>query len=252
MDTRCPVEKTGTVWVNRGNSEGIQNDVNYALETLGVDYIDIVVLCRVPFDIPLEDTMAGLKAVVESGKARAIGLSEASAGVISRAHAIFPIQYVEQEWSLFARDIEEEIVPVCRERGIKIVAYCPLGRGALTEELKNLQTAALDPHDYRLTAPKFQPENFEHNARIVDLIQEVATRKQISVSQLALAWLHAQGDDVIPIPGTTKINHLRDNVSALTVALSEEELAEINSILESNPVKGDRYAHMAMTFHGNK
>lgn len=252
MDTRCPPEKTGTVWVNRGNVEGIQNDVDYALETLGVDYIDIVVLCRIPFDIPLEESMAGLKAVVDAGKAKEIGLCEASAKVISHAHSIFPIQYIEQEWSLFTRDIEADIVPACREREIKIVAYSPLGRGYLTESLRHLQSTELHVNDFRQTQPQFQPENFEPNAKIVDLIQQVATRKGCSIGQLALAWLHAQGSDVIPIPGTTKRDHLHQNLTALNIDLTLEELAEINTILDGNPVRGDRCAHMVTTFHSNK
>lgn len=253
MDTRCPVEKTGTVWVNRGSEEGIRADVEYALEAAGLDYIDIVVLCRVPFDIPLEESMRGLQAMVNEGKARAIGLSEASAMTIRKAHAMFPVQYIEQEWSMWTRDCEEQIVPTCRELGIKIVAYSPLGRGFLTGSLTQSEVEnSLDPNDYRKHNPRFQGENLQQNEKIVDGIRRIAERIGCSVSQLALAWLHAQGPDVIPIPGTTSIAHLHDNLGALDIELNEDDLAEIEAILDASPVAGDRYPHMAITFHGNK
>jgi len=134
MDTRCPVERTGTSWIIRASPEEIRADVDFALEQLGTDYIDIIVLCRVPKDINIEDVVLGMKAVVDAGKARHIGLSEASAATIRKAHAVYPVHCIEQEWSLWARDIEAHIVPTCRDLGIKIVAYSPLGRGVLTGE----------------------------------------------------------------------------------------------------------------------
>lgn len=253
MDTRCPVEKTGTVWVNRGTEEGIREDVEYALRTAGLDYIDIVVLCRIPFDIPLEESMRGLQAVVREGKARAIGLSEASASTIRKAHAICPIQYIEQEWSMWTRDAEEEIVPTCRELGIKIVAYSPLGRGFLTGSLTRTEIeCSLDPKDYRKMNARFQGENLQQNEKILEGIRRVADRLGCSLTQLALAWLHAQGSDVIPIPGTTSIEHLHENLSALDIQLTADDLEEINAVLASCPVGGDRYPHMEITFHGNK
>lgn len=237
-------------FVNEGTAEGIQRDVDYALETLGVEYIDVVVLCRMPNDIPLEESMQGLRAVVEAGKARYIGLSEASAGTIRRAHEIFPIQYIEQEWSMYARDIEEDIVPTCRELGIKIVAYSPLGRGFLTGDIKTLD--CLDATDFRKTMPKFSPENFIINTAIVESIEAIAARKSCKPGQLALAWLLAQGPDVIPIPGTTQLSHLADNLDSERIALTPADLHEINEVLDRFKVAGNRYAHMAMTFHGNK
>lgn len=237
-------------FVNEGTADGIRSDVEYALHTLGVDYIDIVVLCRIPSDIPLEESMRGLQAVVAEGKAKSIGLSEASAKTIRKAHFLCPIQYIEQEWSMYARDIEEEIVPTCRELGIKIVAYSPLGRGFLTGAIQSLEQ--LDSTDYRASMPKFSPENFAKNKKILDSIAEFAERKGCKPGQLALAWLLKQGPDIIPIPGTTSTAHLLDNIQSEAVVLSSSDLEEIEAILSQNPVAGDRYAHMAITFHGNR
>eukprot|EP00604_Paraphysomonas_vestita_P002359 CAMPEP_0174823508 /NCGR_PEP_ID=MMETSP1107-20130205/25330_1 /TAXON_ID=36770 /ORGANISM="Paraphysomonas vestita, Strain GFlagA" /LENGTH=153 /DNA_ID=CAMNT_0016046431 /DNA_START=279 /DNA_END=737 /DNA_ORIENTATION=+ len=148
MDTRCPVEKTGTSWVNRADREGLSNDIEYALEQLGVDYIDILVLCRVSPTVPIEESVNTLKSFVDAGKARYIGLSEASAATIRRANAVAPIYCIEQEWSIWSRDIEETILPTCRELGIKIVAYSPLGRGFLAGQIKDLQDNSLDDQDW--------------------------------------------------------------------------------------------------------
>lgn len=237
-------------FVNVGTAAGIREDVQYALDTLGVDYIDIVVLCRIPSDIPLEESMQGLRSVVEEGKARSIGLSEASARTIRRAHAMFPIQYIEQEWNLYARDIEVDIVPVCRELGIKIVAYSPLGRGFFTGSIKSLD--ALEPTDYRVSMPKFSPDNFEVNKKLELAIEDIAVKKGCKPGQLALAWLLAQGLDVIPIPGTTSLSHLADNIESERVVLSAEDLLQIERVLAEHKVAGDRYEHMAITFHANK
>jgi aryl-alcohol dehydrogenase-like predicted oxidoreductase len=249
---RCPVEKTGTSWVNRGDPAGIREDVEYALRELGVDYIDIIVLCRVPQNIPIEESVLGLKAMVDEGKARFIGISEASASTIRRAHAVSPLYCIEQEWSLWSRDIEESIVPTCRELGIKIIAYSPLGRGFLAGQLMDLEQSAMDAQDYRRTLPKVSGDNIQHNKRMVDAIAQFAQSKNCSVGQLALAWLHKQGDDVIPIPGTTQIPHLLENLQARDIALTDEDMRQVDQILAENDVRGDRYAHMAMTFRGNE
>lgn len=230
-----------------GDGEYLKKDVDYALEQLGTDYIDIIVLCRVPPNPPIEEIVASMKEIVDSGKARHIGLSEASASTIRRAQAVTPIYCIEQEWSLWSRDIEAEILPTCRELGIKIVAYSPLGRGFLTGAIKERASLA----DYRAMSPKFQEGNFENNLTLVEAVQAIADRKGITVGQLALAWLHAQGPDVIPIPGTTNPVHFDQNYAALKVTLTAEELAEINTIFAPDAAKGERYPGNHFTFHKN-
>jgi len=247
MDTRCPVEKTASSWVMRGDADYLKADVDYALEQLGTDYIDIIVLCRVPPNPPIEEIVASMGEIVASGKARHIGLSEASAKVIRRAQAVHPIYCIEQEWSLWSRDIEADILPTCREFGIKIVAYSPLGRGFLTGSIRDRSTIA----DYRAVSPKFTEGNFESNLNLVNAVQSLADRKGITVGQLALAWLHAQGPDVIPIPGTTNPVHFDQNYAALKITLSADELQEINEIFTIDAAKGERYPGNHFTFHEN-
>lgn len=236
----------------RGDAEGLRKDVDYALEQLGTDYLDIIVLCRVPPNNPIEESVEAMKQLVLEGKAKYIGLSEASASTIRRAHAVHPIACIEQEWSLWARDIEEEIVPTCKELGIKIVAYSPLGRGFLTGSIKGRDDPTLDPHDYRLHTPKFGEGNFEKNLELVERVKALADRKGITVGQLALAWLHAQGSFVVPIPGTTSLHHFDQNYAARAIPISEEEKAEIEEIFHPGASVGDRYQGNHMTFHHNK
>jgi aryl-alcohol dehydrogenase-like predicted oxidoreductase len=230
--------------------ESIRKDVDFALEALGTDYIDIIVLCRVPSDIPIEESVLSLKTMVDEGKARHIALSEANGDTIRRAHAVYPLYCIEQEWSLWSRDIEEDIVPTCRELGIKIVAYSPLGRGFLTGSFTK---EGLDPTDMRVAhSPKFSEDNIAANQRLVDGTRALADKKGCTVGQLALAWLHAQGSDVIPIPGTTSVDHFDQNYAALKITLSAEDLAEIDSIFRPDAVQGQRYAGNHFTFHQNK
>jgi aryl-alcohol dehydrogenase-like predicted oxidoreductase len=243
MDTR-----SGT-FVCRASESEIMEDINYALSQLGTDYIDIVVLCRVSPSVPIEDSMRGLRAAVEQGKARAAGLSEASAATIRRAHAVFPVSYVEQEWSMYARDIEEDILPTCDELGVTVVAYSPLGRGFLAGAIPSRDS--IGQGDFRLHLPKFAEENFDVNKRVVEFVTSFASRKGITPGQLALAWLLAKNKSVIPIPGTTIESHLIENIAAYDVALSPEELASIDAELSLLPVRGERYAHMQMTSRGN-
>lgn len=249
MDTRCPVEKTGTSFVMKGDPAYIREDVEFALEQLGTDYIDIIVLCRVPTDVSIEEAVLGMKALVDEGKARHIALSEANATVIRRAHAVTPLWGIEQEWSLWSRDIEDEIVPTCRELGLKIVAYSPLGRGFLTGTIAG--RGDLQERDYRLTSPKFSSDNIDSNLALVNAVRALADRKGITVGQLALAWLHSRGADVIPIPGTSSLDHFDQNYAALTVELTPTELAEIETIFHPEAAKGERYAGNHLTFHKN-
>ncbi|GAB4851847.1 hypothetical protein Ancab_031246 [Ancistrocladus abbreviatus] len=211
-----------------------------SLKRLGVECIDLYYQHRIDTTVPIEVTMGELKKLVEEGKIKYIGLSEASASTIRRAHAVHPITAVQLEWSLWSRDVEEEIVPTCRELGIGIVAYSPLGRGFLSYGPSMMQN--LSKHDYRQYLPRFQSENIEHNKSIFERVTEIAARKGCTPAQLALAWVHHQGDDVFPIPGTTKIENLNQNIEALSVKLAPEDMAELEALAEAaEAVKGDRY-----------
>ncbi|KAJ4851328.1 hypothetical protein Tsubulata_005694 [Turnera subulata] len=186
--------------------------------------------------------MGELKKLVEEGKIKYIGLSEASASTVRRAHAVHPITAVQLEWSLWSRDVEAEIVPTCRELGIGIVACSPLGRGFLSSGPNLVQT--IEEGDARKHMPRFQPENLEHNKKLFERVNEIAAKKQCSPAQLALAWVHHQGDDVCPIPGTTKIENFNQNVGALSVKLTPDEMSELEAIASAGAVKGARYARV--------
>ncbi|XP_028071210.1 probable aldo-keto reductase 2 [Camellia sinensis] len=190
--------------------------------------------------------MGELKKLVEEGKIKYIGLSEASPSTIRRAHAVHPITAIQLEWSLWTRDVEEEIVPTCRELGIGIVAYSPLGRGFLSSGPKLVENFANE--DFRQHLPRFQPENMEHNKKMFEQVNEIAEKKRCTPGQLALAWVHHQGSDVCPIPGTTKIANLDQNIGALSVKLTPEEMAELESIASADAVKGDRYGEGLTTW----
>lgn len=183
--------------------------------------------------------MGELKKLVEESKIKYIGLSEASASTIRRAHAVHPITAVQLEWSLWTRDVEENVIPTCRELGIGIVAYSPLGRGFLSSGPNIVEN--FTKKDFRQFLPRFQPENIGHNKLIFVRVSEMATKKGCTPAQLALAWVHHQGDDVCPIPGTTKIENLNQNIGALSVKFTPEEMAELESLASSDNVKGDRY-----------
>ncbi|KAG5560597.1 hypothetical protein RHGRI_003802 [Rhododendron griersonianum] len=190
--------------------------------------------------------VGALKELVKEGKIKYIGLSEASASTIRRAHAVHPITAVQMEWSLWSRDIEADIVPTCRELGIAIVPYSPLGRGFLSGGA-NLVANLVDG-DFRKNMPRFKPENVEHNKKIFERVHEMAQKKGCTPSQLALAWVHHQGKDVCPIPGTTKIENLNQNIGALSVKLTPEEMAELESYASGDAVKGDRHVYMSTTW----
>ncbi|PIM96990.1 Perakine reductase [Handroanthus impetiginosus] len=190
--------------------------------------------------------MGELKKLVEEGKIKYVGLSEASASTIRRAHAVHPITAVQNEWSLWSRDLEEEIVPTCRELGIGIVPYSPLARGFFSSGPKLIQN--LSEGDFRKFFPRFQAENLEHNKQIYERITEMATRKGCTASQLALAWVHHQGDDVSPIPGTTEIENFNENIGALAVKLTLEEMSELESYASKDVVKGERHVFMSNTW----
>ncbi|KAG5560819.1 hypothetical protein RHGRI_003993 [Rhododendron griersonianum] len=207
-----------------------------SLKRLDIDCIDLYYQHRVDTRVPIEITMGELKKLVEEGKIKYVGLSEACASTIRRAHAVHPISAVQLEWSLWTRDVEEEIVPTCRELGIGIVAYSPLGRGFFASGAKVVESWATG--DPRKSLPRFRPENLEHNETMFDHVSEMAAKKGCTPGQLALEWVHLQGSDVCPIPGTTKIENLDQNVGALSVKLTPDELTELKSIADA--VKGAR------------
>ncbi|CAH9062611.1 unnamed protein product [Cuscuta epithymum] len=209
-----------------------------SLKRLDVDHIDLYYQHRIDTRLPIEVTMEELKKLVEEGKIKYIGLSEASASTIRRAHAVHPITAIQLEWSLWSRDVEEDIIPTCRELGIGIVAYSPLGRGFLSsgpEQFKDFANG-----DFRKLLPRFQAENLAYNKKLYERIVEIAAKKGCTPSQLALAWVHHQGNDVCPIPGTTKIENFNQNIGALTVKLTAEDMAELEKIASADLVKGDR------------
>ncbi|KAJ4956077.1 hypothetical protein NE237_012860 [Protea cynaroides] len=230
----------------RGDPAHVRKACEGSLKRLQVDCIDLYYQHRIDTRVPIEVTIGELKKLVEEGKIKYIGLSEASASTIRRAHAVHPITAVQLEWSLWTRDVEDDIIPTCRELGIGIVAYSPLGRGFFSSGPKLVDS--LSDGDFRKMLPRFQAENLEHNTRIFDRVNEIAMKKGCTPSQLALAWVHHQGDDVCPIPGTTKIENLNQNIGALSVKLTQEEMAELESLASDDAVKGDRYGSMMATW----
>ncbi|GFY83655.1 NAD(P)-linked oxidoreductase superfamily protein [Actinidia rufa] len=230
----------------RGDPAYVKAACEGSLKRLQIDSIDLYYQLRIDTRVPIEITIGELKKLVKEGKIKYIGLSEASAATIRRAHAIHPITAIQLEWSLWTRDVEEEIVPTCRELGIGIVAYSPLGRGFFTSGPKMVEKLAND--DYRKHLPRFQAENLEHNKTMFERVNEMATKKGCTPGQLALAWVHHQGSDVCPIPGTTKIENFDQNIGALSVKLTPEEMAKLESIASAEAVKGDRYASWATRF----
>ncbi|XP_006363583.1 probable aldo-keto reductase 2 isoform X2 [Solanum tuberosum] len=217
-----------------------------SLKRLDIDCIDLYYVHRIDTQLPIEVTMGELKKLVEEGKIKYIGLSEACASTIRRAHAVHPITAVQMEWSLWTRDLEEEVVPTCRELGIGIVPYSPLGRGFFSAGAKLIES--LPDGDFRKNFPRFKPENFEHNKQVFEKINLMAARKGCTPSQLALAWILHQGDDVCPIPGTTKIENFNENVGALSVKLTVEDMKELESYTSGDVVKGERHVYMSSTW----
>ena len=242
--------KFGNVRGEGGERLGIRGDAAYvraacdaSLERLGVDHIDLYYQHRVDPATPIEETVGAMKELVEAGKVRHIGLSEASAGTIRRAHAVHPVTALQSEWSLWTRDVEDDVLPTVRELGIGFVAYSPLGRGFLSGRVRS--TSDLADDDFRRSHPRFRGENFRRNLDLVAKVDELAAAKAITPGQLALAWVLARGGDVVPIPGTTRVAHLEENVRALEVELTEEDLAELEAVFPRGATAGDRYADMS-------
>jgi aryl-alcohol dehydrogenase-like predicted oxidoreductase len=214
-----------------------------SLERLGTDYIDLYYQHRVDLDTPIEETVGAMKELVSAGKVRHLGLSEAAPDTIRRAHAVHPITALQSEYSLWTRDPEDEILPTVRELGIGFVAYSPLGRGFLSGQIKSLDD--LDADDYRRQAERFQGDNFQKNLDLVAKIEEIASEKRVTPSQLALAWVLAQGEDIVPIPGTKRIKYLEENVGAVDIQLTEDDLRRIDEAFPKGATAGNRYPDMS-------
>jgi len=226
----------------------VRNFLSYSLQRLGVETIDIYRPARLDPSVPIEETVGAMAELVRAGKVRYLGLSEAGADTIRRAHAVHPITALQSEYSLWTRDPEEEVLGVCRELGIGFVPYSPLGRGFLTGQIKNFEDLAQD--DYRRTAPRFQGENFQRNLDLVNQVTEIAREKRCTPAQLALAWVLAQGDNVVPIPGTKHRKYLRENVEALDVMLSADDLERIDEVAPKDVAAGSRYPEAMMKLLG--
>ena len=220
----------------RGDAAYVRQACDASLGRLGFDHIDLYYQHRPDTSVPIEETVGAMAELVAAGKVRHLGLSEASADTVRRAAAVHPITALQSEWSLFSRDIEDEIIPACRDHGIGLVPYSPLGRGLLTGAVTSLDELQSD--DFRRTQPRFQGDNLERNLELVAVVRDIAAAKGCTPSQVALAWLLAHGDDVVPIPGTKRRTYLEDNVGAVEVDLTGEDLARLDGL---TPV-GDRSA----------
>ncbi len=214
-----------------------------SLRRLGVDHIDLYYQHRVDQDVQIEETVGAMASLVEAGKVRYLGLSEASAETIGRAHAVHPITAVQSEYSLWSRDIEDEVLPAMRERGIGLVAYSPLGRGFLTGQITSPDDLA--PDDFRRYSPRFQGANFQRNLELVARVGQIAAERQATPGQLALAWVLAQGDDVVPIPGTKRRSYLEQNVEACELTLTADDLRRIEEVAPAGAAVGERYPDMS-------
>ena len=225
-----------------GAPDYVRSSAEGSLERLGVDHIDLYYQHRVDPQTPIEETVGAMAELVQAGKVRFLGLSEASAETIRRAHAVHPITAVQSEYSLWSRDIEDEVIPTLRELGIGLVPYSPLGRGFLSGRIRSIDD--LDPDDFRRHSPRFMGENFERNLEVVARVEEIATEKGVTAGQLALAWVLAREEHAVPIPGTKRVAYLEENVAAADVSLTPDELARISEALPE--VSGDRYDETSM------
>jgi aryl-alcohol dehydrogenase-like predicted oxidoreductase len=231
-------------WVGiNGRPEYVHSACEASLGRLGVDVIDLYYQHRVDANVPIEETVGAMAELVQAGKVRFLGLSEAAPSTIRLAHAVHPISALQTEYSLWTRDVESEILPTVRELGIGFVPYSPLGRGFLSATIRGQDD--LKENDFRAHNPRFQPGNLERNLELVDRIAEIATEKNVTPTQLALAWVLAQGDDVVPIPGTTKASHLEQNLAALEIELTSDDLAQIDEAFPPGATHGERYPDMS-------
>jgi aryl-alcohol dehydrogenase-like predicted oxidoreductase len=227
-----------------GRPEYVRKSCEGSLQRLGVDHIDLYYQHRVDRTVPIEETVGAMAELVRAGKVRFLGLSEAAPATIRRANQEYPITALQTEYSLWTRDPEDDVLPLCRELGIGFVAYSPLGRGFLTGRFRTFEDLPED--DYRRNSPRFQGENFQRNLDLVERVEESARRKKCTPAQLALAWLLAQGKDIVPIPGTKQRRYLEQNVGALQVELSPSDLEAIEEVAPKGVAAGERYNQASM------
>ena len=227
-----------------GRPDYVRKCCDGSLQRLGVDHIDLYYQHRVDRTVPIEETVGAMADLVRQGKVRFLGLSEAAPATLRRAHQEYPISALQTEYSLWTRDPEDEVLPLCRELGIGFVAYSPLGRGFLTGRFRTFED--LPEEDYRRNSPRFQGENFQRNLDLVERVEEIARRKNCRPAQLALAWLLAQGDDIVPIPGTKQRRYLEENLRSLQVVLTPADLEQIEEVAPKGVAAGDRYHEAGM------
>jgi aryl-alcohol dehydrogenase-like predicted oxidoreductase len=236
-------QEDGTMLGVNGKPEYVRSSCDASLQRLGVDHIDLYYQHRVDQETPIEETVGAMKELVEAGKVRYLGLSEAAPETIRKAHEVHRISALQTEYSLWSRDVEDGILPALRELGIGFVAYSPLGRGFLTGQIRRFED--LPEGDYRRQSPRFQGENFDKNLELVDRVNEIAAEKGVTPGQLALAWLLRQGDDIVPIPGTKRREYLEENAAATDVTLTDEDLERIEDAAPKDVAAGERYADMS-------
>ncbi|MGW5615528.1 aldo/keto reductase [Streptomyces sp. NPDC003877] len=241
MDDAVPGD-ISTVGPQDGSAEHVRSSVHGSLKRLGTDHIDLYYQHRVDPNVPIEETVGALGELVAEGKVRYIGLSEASAQTIRRAHAVHPVTAVQSEYSLWSRDVEAEVLPACRELGIGFVPYSPLGRGFLAGRFTSPDD--LDVDDWRRQNPRFQDDNLEANLRLAAKVKEIAAEKDVTPAQLAIAWVLAQGEDLVPIPGTKRRTYLEQNAAAVDISLTKDDLARIDAELPE--AAGERYDEAGM------
>jgi aryl-alcohol dehydrogenase-like predicted oxidoreductase len=249
---RIDTDKSGVTAMSGLDSrpEHVRAVAEASLKRLGVETIDLLYQHRVDPAVPIEDTVGAMADLVKEGKVRALGLSEAGADIVRRAHAVHPISALQSEYSLWTRDPEGEILDTCRELGIGFVPFSPLGRGFLTGKIQT--TEDFGDADFRRTLPRFSPENMAANAPLVATLEAMATEKGVTAAQLALAWVINQGDFIVPIPGARKIAHLEQNVAAASIVLSAEELASLAEMMSPDKVSGARYGESAVAAVGKR
>lgn len=243
LATKFGIQRTKTE-IN-GKPEYVKQACEASLKRLGTDVIDLYYLHRLDPTTPIEETVGAMATLVQEGKVRYLGLSEVSGETLKKAHAVHPITAVQSEYSLWSTDIEETTIPTCRELNVALVAYSPLGRGFLTGGIKKFEDLAAD--DYRRFNPRFQGENFDLNLKLVAEIEKMASSKGVKPAQLALAWVLAQGEDIVPIPGTKRKKYLLENNAATDIQLSEEDLKALRELINQLPPAGTRYDERGMS-----